>query len=53
MVFAVSVQAQYFGQNKVRYKNEKFKVLQTPHFELYYYLKNEKMIHKIIQEAET
>lgn len=53
MVFAVSVQAQYFGQNKVRYKNEKFKVLETPHFELYYYLKNEKMIHKIIQEAET
>jgi len=53
MVLAVSVQAQYFGQNKVRYKNEKFKVLQTPHFELYYYLKNEKMIERIVQEAET
>ena len=53
MIIAVSVQAQYFGQNKVRYKNEKFKVLQTPHFELYYYLKNENMIKKIVQEAET
>jgi len=53
MILTVSVQAQYFGQNKVRYKNEKFKVLQTPHFELYYYLKNEKMIQRIVQEAET
>ncbi|ETZ22938.1 hypothetical protein N824_21860 [Pedobacter sp. V48] len=53
MISVVSVQAQYFGQNKVRYKNEKFKVLQTPHFELYYYLKNEKMIQKFAQDAET
>nr|WP_317126188.1 basic secretory protein-like protein [Pedobacter metabolipauper] len=53
MISAVSVQAQYFGQNKVRYKSEKFKVLQTPHFELYYYLKNEKMIQKMAQDAET
>lgn len=53
MVSVLSVQAQYFGQNKVRYKNEKFKVLQTPHFELYYYLKNEKLIEKFAQDAET
>jgi hypothetical protein len=53
LVFSISVQAQYFGQNKVRYKNEKFKVLQTPHFELYYYLKNEKLLNKIAQDAET
>ncbi len=48
-----AVQAQYFGQNKVRYKNEKFKVLETPHFELYYYLKNEKVVKKFAQDAET
>jgi hypothetical protein len=36
--------AQYFGQNRVRYKNLKFKVYETPHFDLYYYLKNEKII---------
>ncbi|SMD00693.1 basic secretory protein-like protein [Pedobacter nyackensis] len=45
--------AQYFGQNKVRYNNEKFKVLQTPHFEIYYYLQNEKFIEKFAQDAET
>lgn len=48
-----SVHAQYFGQNRVRYKNDKFKVLQTPHFELYYYLKNEKIVKKFAQDAET
>lgn len=48
-----TVQAQVFGQNLVRYKNEKFKVLQTPHFEIYYYLKNEKMVKKFAEDAET
>jgi len=45
--------AQYFGQNRVRYNNDDFKVLQTPHFEIYYYLKNEKMLNKFAQDAET
>ena len=45
--------AQYFGQNKVRYKNEKFKVLETPHFDIYYYLKNDKVVKKFAQDAET
>lgn len=49
----IMVKAQYFGQNKVRYKNVKFKVLQTPHFEIYYYLKNEKLVQKFAQDAET
>jgi hypothetical protein len=53
LVSVISVQAQYFGQNKVRYKNEDFKVLQTPHFEIYYYLKNEKVLKKFAQDAET
>lgn len=45
--------AQYFGQNVVRYKNEKFKVLQTPHFDVYYYIKNEKLLKRFTQDAET
>lgn len=52
-VSSVSLHAQYFGQNRVRYNNEKFKVLQTPHFEIYYYLKNEKLMQKFAQDAET
>ena len=38
--------AQYFGQNKVRYKKLKFKVYKTPHFEIYYYLKNDSMLKR-------
>ena len=53
LTFVVTANAQYFGQNKVRYKNEKFKVMETPHFEIYYYLKNEKMVKKFAQDAET
>ncbi|MBB2144775.1 tolB protein precursor [Pedobacter sp. LMG 31464] len=53
LVSVISVQAQYFGQNKVRYKNEDFKVLQTPHFDIYYYIKNEKLLKNFAQDAET
>ena len=44
--------AQYFGQNKVRYKNLKFKVYHTPHFDIYYYIKNDSMIKRFAQESE-
>ena len=47
------VQAQYFGQNKVRYKNLKFKVYETPHFDFYYYLKNDSLVHRFAKEAEV
>jgi Tol biopolymer transport system component len=53
MLTTLSVNAQYFGQNRVRYKNEDFKVLQTPHFEIYYYIKNDKLLRKFAQDAET
>ncbi|WDF53421.1 DPP IV N-terminal domain-containing protein [Mucilaginibacter sp. KACC 22063] len=44
--------AQYFGQNKVRYKNLKFKVYKTPHFEIYYYMKNDSLLKRFAQESE-
>ncbi|RZK42289.1 MAG: tolB protein precursor [Pedobacter sp.] len=53
LLSTISVQAQYFGQNRVRYKNADFKVLQTPHFEIYYYLKNDKLLKKFAEDAET
>jgi Tol biopolymer transport system component len=38
-ITAVSADAQvgYFGQNKVQYRDFKFQVLKTPHFDIYYY----------------
>src|ERR1700744_2273375 len=50
--FSYTAKAQYFGQNKVRYKNLKFKIYRTPHFEIYYYLKNDSMIKRFAQESE-
>src|SRR6188472_596239 len=33
--------AQYFGQNKVQYRDFDFKVLKTQHFDVYYYPEEE------------
>lgn len=33
----VTAEAQYFGRNKVQYEDFDFKVLQTEHFDVYYY----------------
>ncbi len=52
IVFSLSAQAQYFGQNKVRYKKLDFKVYKTPHFEIYHYLKNDSAIKRFAQESE-
>ena len=49
---ATPASAQAFGQNKVRYKHIKFKVLQTPHFEIYSYVKNDSLIKQFAQESE-
>jgi hypothetical protein len=52
LFFSLNAKAQYFGQNKVRYKNLKFKVYRTPHFEIYYYIKNDSTIKRFAQESE-
>jgi len=38
---AVSAQGDYFGQNKVQYRDFDFKVLKTEHFDIYYYPEEE------------
>ena len=52
VLFSLNAQAQYFGQNKVRYKKLNFKVYKTPHFEIYYYIKNDSTIKRFAQESE-
>lgn len=44
--------AQYFGQNKPRYTNFDFKVVQSPHFEVYHYLQDRSELTKVMQWAE-
>lgn len=44
--------AQYFGQNKVQYRTFDFRVLRTPHFDLYYYPEEEAATRDASRMAE-
>ena len=47
-----SADAQYFGRNKVNYKELDFRVLQSPHFEMYHYFDNTAVRNRILQQTE-
>ena len=53
-VFAVSAPAaaQYFGQNKVQYKDLDFQVLKTEHFDIYYYPSERDAVARAARMAE-
>jgi hypothetical protein len=44
--------AQYFGRNKVQYQNFDFKVLQSEHFDVYYYPEEEAAVRLATRMAE-
>lgn len=45
-------QAQYFGRSKPHYREFNFKVLQTPHFDIYHYTRNDSLIYSLAQQSE-
>jgi Tol biopolymer transport system component len=44
--------AQYFGHNKVLYRNFDFHVLQSPHFEIYTYLNDQEKRNRFTERTE-
>ncbi|MBG0858919.1 MAG: PD40 domain-containing protein [Bacteroidales bacterium] len=52
ILFISGSDAQYFGRNKPGYRKFNFDVLQTPHFEIYHYLKNDSLINTLSQWSE-
>src|SRR3954470_14794604 len=48
----IPTQAQYFGRNKVQWENFKFKVLQTEHFDIYYYDEEADVVNDVGRMAE-
>ena len=50
--WSLPIQAQYFGRNKPKYEEFDFKVLQTPHFEIYYYLDNPELVDYLANQTE-
>lgn len=49
---ARSAEAQYFGRNKVHYDRLDFRVLQTEHFDIYYYAEEEEATRHAARMAE-
>jgi len=49
---AAPAQAQYFGQNKVQYKDFKFEVLKTEHFDIYFYPEEKDSAERVSRMAE-
>lgn len=47
-----SLPAQYFGQNKVQYTKFDFKVLETEHFDVYYYEQEREAAYDVARMAE-
>ena len=53
LVVTINADAQYFGRNKPGYRAFKFDILQTPHFEIYHYLKNDSLQNALSQWSEN
>lgn len=49
---APTLDAQYFGRNKVQYETFDFRVLQTTHFDVYYYPEEEQAAREAARMAE-
>ncbi len=47
------VKSQYFGRNKVQYRNFDFKILSTPHFDIYHYPETDSTIFFMADLSET
>jgi Tol biopolymer transport system component len=44
--------AQYFGQNKVQYKQFHFQIISSPHFDVYYYQGEDSLALRVLDLAE-
>ena len=49
---AIPAEAQYFGRNKVQYRDFDFQVLKTEHFDIYYYPEQRAKIEHVARMAE-
>ncbi len=52
LFFSATLNAQYFGKNKVKYKNFDFKIIDSKSYDTYYYTKNDSLIEGVVRDAE-
>lgn len=51
--FAAGAEAQYFGRNKITYRDFDWKIYHSPHFDVHYYTDEEASLQKIVSMAES
>ena len=42
-----------FGRNKIRYQDFKWEIYHSPHFDVYYYPEEERLLQKVVSYAES
>src|SRR5262245_9633127 len=52
LIVSSGAQAQYFGRNKIQYKDFKFEVLKTEHFDIYFYQDERDSAARVARMAE-
>ncbi|MGM0376276.1 MAG: BamA/TamA family outer membrane protein [Bacteroidota bacterium] len=52
LLTSLNAQGQYFGRNPVQYNQFDFKILETPHFDIYNYLEDSIPKHRFGEQAE-
>jgi len=52
LFLSTSLNAQYFGRNKVQWEHFDFKVLKTEHFDIYYYDREADVVNDVGRQAE-
>jgi Tol biopolymer transport system component len=52
LALPVPASARYFGKNKVQYRNQEWRVLETRHFEIYFYAREAAIVHDAARLAE-
>jgi hypothetical protein len=48
-----AAEAQYFGQNKIAYRQFDWRIYHSPHFDVYYYPEAEASLEKVVSFAES
>jgi Tol biopolymer transport system component len=52
LLWPAAADAQFFGQNKVQYRHFDFRIISSPHFEVYYYQGGDSLARRVLDLAE-
>jgi Tol biopolymer transport system component len=53
LLLPAASQAQYFGKNKVRYRDFDWQIYSSPHFDVYFYPEERDLLQKVVSFAES